>query len=206
MSYHNQQKLTAASVTIPQHSLEYILCISPLRKHPAYSREKTHRNKAPVRHLQGRGSGAWYHTLAVSHLFVSYQDAVRVLVLTRDFIVRDEVGQLLDKVHHLLMPGDVGHSEVAGWAFAAVCHTLRRNVQTITASFTLHKVRAVQPHQLQQALKIVSFVPPLHCVLQKGKKCGDSIRNLSQWHITKPVYSGFLSSKTQVSLFPGKQL
>lgn len=37
-----------------------------------------------------------------------------MLMLTRDFVVRDEVGQLLDKVHHLLVPGDVGHGEVAG--------------------------------------------------------------------------------------------
>lgn len=60
-----------------------------------------------------------------------------MFVLTRDLIVGDEVSQLLDEAHHLLVPGDVGHGEVAGRAFAAVRHALRRNMETVTISLTL---------------------------------------------------------------------
>lgn len=45
---------------------------------------------------------------------VSDKEAVGMFVLTSDFVVGDEIHQVLDKVHHLLMPGHVGHGETAG--------------------------------------------------------------------------------------------
>lgn len=120
---------------------------------------------------------------------MSYQETVWVFVLACDFIIGDEVCQLLDEAHHLLVPGDVGHGEVAGWAFTTVGHALRRNMETVTFILTLHKFRAVPAHQLQQTLKTVWFVPASHRILWKGNKFGRGIRNqsLSQWHITKPL-------------------
>lgn len=79
-----------------------------------------------------------------SHLFVSYQEAVGVLVLTGDAVVREELGQLLDKVHDLLVPGDVGHGEAAGRAVAAVRHPLGRNKGTVSGGQRF-KVRSVLP-------------------------------------------------------------
>lgn len=72
-----------------------------------------------------------------SHLFVSYQEAVGVLVLTGDAVVWEELGQLLDKVHDLLVPGDVGHGEAAGRAVAAVRHPLGRNKGTVSGGSML---------------------------------------------------------------------
>lgn len=103
-----------------------------------------------------------------------------MFVLARDFIVGDEVSQLLDEAHHLLVPGDVGHGEVAGRAFTAVRHALRRNMETVAVSLTLHKLRAAPAYQPQQTLKTVCFVPPPHCLLGKGNKFGDGIKKKNQ--------------------------
>jgi hypothetical protein len=43
-----------------------------------------------------------------------------MFVLTRNFVVGDQIHQLADKVHHLLMPGHIGHGEAAGRAFSTV--------------------------------------------------------------------------------------
>lgn len=52
--------------------------------------------------------------LGSAYPFVSDKEAVGMLVLTGDFVVGDQIHQVLDKVHHLLMPGHVGHGETAG--------------------------------------------------------------------------------------------
>lgn len=71
--------------------------------------------------------GADAHTLASSYLFVSDQKAIGVLMFTRNFIVRKQSHQLLDKPDHFLVPRHVGHGEAAGRALATVGHTLRKN-------------------------------------------------------------------------------
>lgn len=132
-----------------------------------------------------RGYGAWSHTLAQPHLLVSYQETVRVLVLAGDFVVGDMVSQLLDEAHHLLVPGNVGHGEVAGRAFTTVRHALRRNVETITINLTLHKLRAVPACQPQQTLNRLSGCPRFISYLMEREQiwrlCQKNL-SLPQWH------------------------
>lgn len=60
-----------------------------------------------------------------SHLLVSDQEAVGVLVFTRNFIVGKQIDQLTDKPNHFLVPRDIGHGEAAGCTLTTVGHTLR---------------------------------------------------------------------------------
>lgn len=80
---------------------------------------------------QKEGEEQWGQThtrlLASSYLFVSDQEAVGVLVFTRDFIVGKQSHQLLDKPDHFLVPGYVGHGEAAGCTLATVGHALRKD-------------------------------------------------------------------------------
>lgn len=120
------------------NSLRYILGIFPSRS----IKLAPERKSAQIRQLHITSKAkAWCLISQLgteeSHLLVSYQQTVRVFVLTGNFVVWDEFDQLLDEAHHLFVPGDVGHGEAAGRAFSAVRHPLRRNTETITVSSTL---------------------------------------------------------------------
>lgn len=157
--------------------------------------------------LPRRSYGARSHALAQSHLLVSDQETVGVFVLTRNAVVGDEVGQLLDEAHHLLVPGDVGHGEVAGRAFTAVRHALGRNMETVTVSLTLRQLRAEPARQPQQTPKTGCFASPSHGILWKGIKYGDGVKTWvspSATHHQTTLCSVVPSSKTQVSLYPAK--
>lgn len=60
-----------------------------------------------------------------SYLGVCDEQTVGVLVFTGDLILRQHVGQLLDKSDHFLVPGDISHGQAAGGALPAVRHSLR---------------------------------------------------------------------------------
>lgn len=83
-------------------------------------------------------------------LFVGYQEAVGVLVLAGDAVVWEELGQLLDKVHDLLVPGDVGHGEAAGRAVATVRHPL-----------DLDEVWFSEGHQVSVGFELI-HIPSFH--------------------------------------------
>lgn len=55
---------------------------------------------------------------------MSDQEAVGVLMLTRNVIVGKQTHQLTDKPHHFLVPRDVGHGEAAGCTLTTVGHAL----------------------------------------------------------------------------------
>lgn len=59
------------------------------------------------------------------YLGVCDEQTVGVLVFTGNLIVRQHVGQLLDKSDHFLVPGDISHGQAAGGALPAVRHSLR---------------------------------------------------------------------------------
>lgn len=52
------------------------------------------------------------------------KDAVRVFVFRGDVIIRQQVSQLPDEVQDLVVPGHVGHGQVAGRALPTVRHPL----------------------------------------------------------------------------------
>lgn len=113
--------------------LQYPPCIStPSRERFSLTMERKSSQKKANAHPSEVSHLAWR-----THLFVGYQEAVGVLVLAGDAVVWEELGQLLDKVHDLLVPGDVGHGEAAGRAVAAVRHPLGRNKGTVSSSSTL---------------------------------------------------------------------
>lgn len=68
----------------------------------------------------GPGSLKWS-----SYLGVCNEQTVGVLVFTGDLILRQHVGQLLDKSDHFLVPGDISHGQAAGRALPAVRHSLQ---------------------------------------------------------------------------------
>ena len=66
-----------------------------------------------------------------SYLGVCDEQAVRVLVLASDLILRQHVSQLLDEGDHFLVPRDVGHRQAAGRTFPAVRHSLETHEYAI---------------------------------------------------------------------------
>lgn len=54
-----------------------------------------------------------------------------MLVLAGDVVVGQEAGELLHKLDYLLMPGHVGHGQIAGGALAAVGYTLKWKRRTV---------------------------------------------------------------------------
>lgn len=60
-----------------------------------------------------------------SYLRVCNEQTVGVLVFTGDLILRQHVGQLLDKSDHFLVPGDISHGQAAGGALPTVRHSLQ---------------------------------------------------------------------------------
>lgn len=60
-----------------------------------------------------------------SYLRVCDEQTVGVLVFAGDLILRQHVGQLLDKSDHFLVPGDISHGQAAGGALPTVRHSLQ---------------------------------------------------------------------------------
>lgn len=65
--------------------------------------------------------------LAYSYLLVGNQEAVGVFVFTGDIIVRDQLHQFADKPDDFLVPGHVGHGQIACGTCSTVGDTLGKH-------------------------------------------------------------------------------
>ena len=89
-----------------------------------------HYNKVRGKIKREEGQGWWENAyLSCSYLLVSYEKTVGMLVFTCNFIVGDQIHQLTDKAHHLLVPGHVGHGKTARRTLSTVGNTLWKQRQ-----------------------------------------------------------------------------